>query len=155
MYSPFWPGDPLLIQCGWNPHRVKECKMDNIRSWPRWLQGGLFSVVAAGILYLIGYLIEPLSILSFGIVAPSIISMSLSPVLPESIYLFIAIHLGYWFLIGALLGRIIKSLGLVIIIWLVFQIFGGIIAIFLLGGILHWPTNQPPSSWWTDWGMVC
>jgi hypothetical protein len=70
-------------------------------------------------------------------VAPSIISMSLSPVLPESIYLFIAIHIGYWFLIGALLGRFIKNLGLTTIIWLVVQIFGGIIAIFLIGGILH------------------
>ena len=134
---PFWPGDPFLIKSGWNPQRVKECRMDTIRSWPRWLQGGLFSVVAAGILYLVGYLIEPLAIFSFGIVAPSIISMSLSPVLPESIYLFIAIHLGYWFLIGALLGRFIKNLGLDIIIWLVIQIFGGIIAIFLLGSILH------------------
>ena len=111
--------------------------MDKIRSWPRWIQGGLLSVVAAGILYLVGFLIEPLAILSFGIVAPSIISMSLSPVLPESIYLFIAIHLGYWFLIGALLGRFMKSLGLAAIIWLVIQIFGGIIAIFILGGILH------------------
>ena len=111
--------------------------MDKIRSWPRWLRGGLLSVVAAGILYLVGFLIEPLAILSFGIVAPSIISMSLSPVLPESIFLFIAIHLGYWFLIGALLGRFMKSLGLATIIWFVVQIFGGIIAIFLLGGILH------------------
>jgi hypothetical protein len=111
--------------------------MDKIQSWPRWLQLGFLSVVAAGILYLIGYLIEPLAIFSFGIVAPSIISMSLSPVLPESIYLFIAIHLGYWFLIGAFLGRFIKNLGLATIIWLVVQIFGGIIAIFLLGGILH------------------
>lgn len=111
--------------------------MDTIRSWPRWLQGGIFSVVAAGILYLVGYLIEPLAIFSFGIVAPSIISMSLSPVLPESIYIFIAIHLGYWFLIGAFLGRFIKNLGLTTIIWLVVQIFGGIIAIFLIGGILH------------------
>ena len=111
--------------------------MDKIRSWPRWLQLGFLSVVAAGILYLVGFFIKPLSILSFGIVAPSIISMSLSPVLPESIFLFIAIHLGYWFLVGALLGRVIKSLGLATIVWLVIQIFGGIIAIFLLGGILH------------------
>jgi cellulose synthase/poly-beta-1,6-N-acetylglucosamine synthase-like glycosyltransferase len=134
---PFCPGDPLLIKCGCNPQRVKECKMDIIRSWPRWLQGGFFSVVVAGILYLVGFLIKPLAIFSFGIVAPSIISMSLSPVLPESIYLFIAIHIGYWFLIGALLGRFIKNLGLTTIIWLVVQIFGGIIAIFLIGGILH------------------
>ena len=111
--------------------------MDIIRSWPRWLQGGFFSVVVAGILYLVGFLIKPLGIFSFGIVAPSIISMSLSPVLPESIYLFIAIHIGYWFLIGALLGRFIKNFGLTTIIWLVVQIFGGIIAIFLIGGILH------------------
>ena len=111
--------------------------MDTIRSWPRWLQGGLFSVVAAGILYLVGYFIEPLAIFSFGSVAPTIISMSLSPVLPESIYIFIAIHIGYWFLIGAFLGRFIKNLGLTTIIWLVVQIFGGIIAIFLVGGILH------------------
>ena len=94
-------------------------------------------MVAAGILYLVGFLIEPLSIFSFGIVAPSIISMSLSPVLPESIYLFIVFHLGYWFLIGTLLGKFIKNLGLATIIWLAVQIFGGIIAIFLLGGILH------------------
>ena len=133
----FTRGPSFFIKCGWNPQKVKECKMDTIRSWPRWLQGGLFSVVAAGILFLVGYLIEPLAIFSFGIVAPSIISMSLSPVLPESIYIFIAIHLGYWFLIGALLGGFIKNLGLDIIIWLVVQIFGGIIAIFLIGGILH------------------
>ena len=111
--------------------------MENIRSWPRWLQGGLLSVVAAGVLYLVGFLIEPLSIISFGIVAPSIIAMAISPILPESIFLSITIHLGYWFLIGALLGRYIKNLGLATIIWLAVQIFGGIIAIFLLGGILR------------------
>ena len=111
--------------------------MDNVRSWPRWLQGGLLSVVVAGVLYLVGFLIEPLSIISFGIVAPSVIFMAISPVLKESIFLYITIHLGYWFLIGALLGRYFKSLGLATIIWLAVQIFGGIMAIFLLGGILR------------------
>jgi hypothetical protein len=111
--------------------------VDKIRNWPRWLQGGLLSVVAAGILYLVGFLIEPLAMISFGIVAPSIIFLSLPPGLPESIFLYVAIHLGYWFLIGALLGRFIKSLGLITIIWFTVQIFGGIIAIFLIGGILH------------------
>ena len=111
--------------------------MDKIQSWPRWFQGGALSVTAALILYLIGFLIEPLTIFSFGIVAPSIIVMSLSPILPDSIFISIVIHFGYWFLIGVLLGKFIKSLGFVIIIWLATNIFGGIIAIFSLGGILR------------------
>ena len=111
--------------------------MEKIRSLPRWLQGGLLSVIATVVLYLVGFFIEPLSFISFGIVAPSIIVMSLPPVLSESIILSIIIHIGYWFLIGALLGRFIKKEVWAALIWLAVQIFGGIIAIFIVGGILR------------------
>ena len=105
--------------------------MDKIRSWPRWIQGGLLSVVAAGILYLVGFLIEPLSFISFGVVAPSVIIWSLPPALSDSIILSFTIHLGYWFLIGAFLGRFIKKEVWAALIWLVVQIFGGILSIFI------------------------
>ncbi len=105
--------------------------MEKIRSWPRWLQYGFLSVIAAGILYLVGFLIEPLSFISFGIVAPSVIIWSLPTALSESIILSITIHLGYWFLIGALLGRFIKKEVWAALIWLIVQIFGGILSIFI------------------------
>ena len=105
--------------------------MNKIRSWPRWLQGGVLSVFAAGILYLVGFLIEPLSFISFGVVAPSIIIMSLPPALSESIFLVITFHIGYWFLLGALLGKFIKKEVWAALIWLLVQIFGGILSIFI------------------------
>jgi hypothetical protein len=111
--------------------------LDWIRSFPRWLQYGFLSVIAAGIIYLVGYFIEPLKFIRGLVTAPiglvvlqSLIrSLLTQPSRSQLNFLTIFSFTGYYFLIGALLGKITKKIVWAVIIWLAVFIVGYIIAI--------------------------
>lgn len=101
--------------------------VDWIRSWPRWLRYGFLSVIGAGILLSPLLITGNQNIISLGSFAPMLLLSLLPGVLSESIILSIPIILGYWFLVGALLGKFTKKFVWAAIIWLLVHIIGGIV----------------------------
>ena len=101
---------------------------DKIQSWPRWVRYGLVSGTTALIRHLFNYVVSPIScinLISFGTLAPFYWFEVLTGIgrLPELIEL--GITLGFWSLLGGLLGKLTDKLGYAVLIWCVIQIIMG------------------------------
>jgi len=82
--------------------------MDKIRSWPRWIRYGLISALVA-LTLTIPFFISNKSFLFIGPLAPAGFLILLGgPDLGTPI-LFIAETALFWFLVGSLIGRYVKS----------------------------------------------
>ena len=106
-------------------------KTEKIRSWPRWLRYGLLSGAAALILYIFVY--ADLYLIGAGTAAPFQWGLGFIffkyvhrwPSQSQQLFSW-GFTLGFWFLLGCLLGKFIKNPRIAILIWLGFQTIGGI-----------------------------
>ena len=93
-------------------------KMEKIRSWPRWLRFGLLSGFVASIIYMAGLfmavnLSDFFGIINSGVVIPAIfIGLIIGRGVPSHAFHWqdVVLALGFWFLVGALLGKFTKSI---------------------------------------------
>jgi len=102
-------------------------------NWPRWVQYGLLSGVATFLILLGQYTdFSILSGIGFGPIAPLALITDLGSLhfplpLPELIAV-----VGFWSLLGALLGVITRKFVRAALIWLTAQILGGLLLIIYL-----------------------
>jgi hypothetical protein len=93
--------------------RAARLALGKIRTWPFWIQGGLLSLVLAATMFFNGlfgghYIIHWLALLLMVITVPTLVPAynTRFPIDLEDHYVFL---IGYWFLLGSLLGKVTES----------------------------------------------
>ena len=121
---------------GWKGSVLRAARwaLGKIRSWPRWLRGGLLSLVAAGTLFIIAACaglagLEDIGQLSIagGVIAPFLLFDSLP--LPDTGLtsgLMWMVGISYWFFLGTLLGKLAEKTPYAWLLWIVIYIPGSL-----------------------------
>ena len=107
--------------------------MDKIRSWPRWIRYGLISALVA-LTLTIPYFTGDNSWLCIGPLAPAGFLIILGG--PETPVLVIAATALFWFLVGSLIGRDVKSGSRAVGCWLCILILTSIVGVLLVYSML-------------------